>query len=64
MFAIGRLNGNNLVIASIEATTSQLYTGIFLFPRKSNGIGLFVVSVPLFFLARPMYTSFFPLVLS
>jgi len=28
MFAIGRLNGNNLVVGSVEVTTSQLYTGI------------------------------------
>ena len=60
MFAIGRLNGNNLVVGSVEVTTSQLYTGILLLPRKSNGIGLFVVSVPVFFLAKPVYTRVFP----
>jgi hypothetical protein len=29
MFAIGRLNGNNLHFASVDLTTSQLYTGMF-----------------------------------
>jgi hypothetical protein len=28
MFGIGRLNGNNLHLGSIDVTTSQLYTGI------------------------------------
>lgn len=34
MFAIGRLNGNNLRFGSIDLTTSQMYTGILtlLFP--------------------------------
>lgn len=28
MFGIGRLNGNNLRLGSIDLTTSQMYTGI------------------------------------
>jgi len=28
MFGIGRLNGSNLRVGSIDLTTSQLYTGI------------------------------------
>jgi general stress protein CsbA len=31
MFAIGRLNGNNFHLGSIDVTTSQLYTGTLTF---------------------------------
>ncbi|CAI6341743.1 unnamed protein product [Periconia digitata] len=44
MFGIGKLQGNDLVIGNWRATTSQLYTG------------LFIVAIPLVFLGSPFYT--------
>lgn len=44
MWGIGKLQGNDLDIGVIRATTSQLYTG------------LVVVAVPLFFIASPFAT--------
>ncbi|BFZ59458.1 Prenylated Rab acceptor 1 [Saitoella coloradoensis] len=46
MFLIGKLNGEALSIGPIQATTSQLYTG------------LLIVAVPLGFLASPISTVF------
>jgi hypothetical protein len=44
MWGIGKLQGNDLDIGVIRATTSQLYTG------------LVVIAVPLFFIASPFAT--------
>jgi PRA1 family protein 1 len=44
MWGIGKLQGNDLDIGVIRATTSQLYTG------------LVVIAVPLFFIASPFQT--------
>lgn len=42
MWAIGKLEGRDLDVGFARATVSQLYTG------------LFIIAVPLFFIARPM----------
>ena len=64
MLAIGRLNGNNLRFGSIDLTTSQMYTGTSPLPGLHslvlNGfdkVGLFIISVPLFFFASPISTG-------
>jgi PRA1 family protein 1 len=44
MWGIGKLQGNDLDIGVVRATTSQLYTG------------LVVIAVPLFFIASPFQT--------
>ncbi len=44
MWGIGKLQGNDLDIGVVRATTSQLYAG------------LVVIAVPLFFVARPFQT--------
>jgi len=44
MWGIGKLQGNDLDIGVIRATTAQLYTG------------LVVIAVPLFFIASPFTT--------
>jgi len=50
MFAIGRLNGNNLRFGSIDLTTSQMYTGMhthtpfpwFLLMKEAQGCPSFI----------------------
>ena len=45
LFGIKKLNGRDLELGFARATTSQLYTG------------LFVISIPLFIWARPIGTA-------
>ncbi|KAI9744054.1 MAG: hypothetical protein M1818_002206 [Claussenomyces sp. TS43310] len=44
MWGIGKLEGNDLVVGTVRATTSQLYTG------------LLIIAVPLGFIASPFQT--------